>query len=108
MTEETSVRLKAGILGVLAGTEVHLLKDNGDTLHVTDGHDEFDVKKSQVTNELEIANRIRRASDAAASAEDRAAAQRQSLYLKQQQEQIEFYKTHPLATPTPTLTPVRR
>ena len=108
MIQDASVRLPAGILGVLAGTEVRALKENGDTLHVTDGHDEFDVKKSQVTNDLELAARIRKAADASASADDRARAQGEALYLKQQQEQIDFYKTHPLATPTPTLTPVHR
>ena len=102
MTEDISVRLPAGILGVLAGTQVKMLKDNGDTLHVTDGRDEYDVKKSQVTNELEIARRIQKASNAAAADEARAQAQSEALYLKQQRDEIEYLKAHPLSTPTPT------
>ena len=107
LMQDVSVRLPAGILGVVAGTEVRLLKDNGDTLHVTDGHDEFDVKKTQVTNELEIAARVRKAADAALSADERVQAQQDAIRLKQQQEQLEFMKSHPLAAPTPTPSPRR-
>ena len=102
LMEDVSVRLPAGILGVVAGTQVKLLKDNGDTLHVTDGHDEYDVKKSQVTNEYDIARRVRKESDATAVEEARAHAQAEAIRLKQERDQIEYLKSHPLSTPTPS------
>ena len=109
MTEDLSVRLPAGILGIVAGTQVRMLKDNGDMLHVTDGHDEFDVKKSQVTNEL--ADRPARAQGerrfgggrrprpgASGGAAPQAGAAIRSNTCK----------THPLATPTPSPGALRR
>ncbi len=102
MTEDISVWLPTGVLGVVGGTQVEMLKDNGDKLHVTDGHDEFDVRKSLLTNEYEIAQRIRKASDSRAADDARVQAQAEVLRLKQQRDQIEYLKAHPLSTPTPS------
>lgn len=102
LTEDVSVRLPAGILGIVAGTQLRLLKDNGEMLHVTDGHDEFDVKKSQVTNEYDIARRVQKDSSVAAADDARAQAAAQALRLKQEHDQIEYLKAHPLSTPTPS------
>ncbi len=98
VTEDLSVRLKAGIAGIIAGTPVKMLKDNGDTLHVNDGINEFDIKKSQVTNDLDIAAAVIKRATAANAADDATRAAQEAIYLKQQRDQIEFLRTHPLST----------
>ena len=103
VTEDITVHLKAGLAGIIAGTPVKMLKDNGDTLHATDGTNEFDLKKSQVTNDLDIAADVAKRAAAANAAADAATAQQEAIYQKQQRDQLEFLRTHPLtgATPTP-------
>ena len=105
VTEDITVRLKAGLAGIVAGTPVKMLKDNGDTLHVTDTTNEFDVKKSQVTNDIDIAAAIARRAAAAGAAADAATAAQEAILQKQQSEQIEFLRTHPLGGPAPSVTP---
>ena len=105
VTEDISVRLKAGIAGIIAGTPVKMLKDNGDTMRVTDGINEFDLKKSQATNDIDAAAIIIKGAAAAASADDAARAAQEAVYLKQQHDEIEFLRTHPLAVPAATPTP---
>ena len=99
------MRLPSGILGIVAGTQLRLLKDNGDTLHVSDGRDEYDVKRSQVTNEYDIARQVRKASEAAAADDARAQAQAEALRVKQEHDEVEYLRLHPLSVPTPTPSP---
>jgi hypothetical protein len=107
VTEDITVRLPAGLLGVIAGTRVQMLADKGETLQVTDGTDSFEVKKSQVTNEIEAATAIQKQAQAAQAASDQYQAQSEALQQKQQHDYVEFLKSHPLSVPTPTPTPGR-
>jgi hypothetical protein len=103
VTEEVTVRLPAGIMGVSPGTQVKLVKDKGDTKSVTDGKDTFDVKSSQLTNDLDDVAKILKGAQGAQQAGDAFLRQQQAAYLKQQQDQIEYLRTHPLSgNPTPT------
>jgi hypothetical protein len=74
-------------------------------MQVTDGRDTFEVKKSQLTNEIEAATAMQKQAAAAQSANDQYQAQADLLLQKQQHDYLEFLKTHPLALPTPTPTP---
>ncbi len=106
VTEDISVRLPAGVLGVVAGTRVQRVADKGgDTIQVTDGHDNFEVKRSQVTNEIEAATLLQRNAAAAQAASDQFQQQSDALLQKQQRDYLEFLRTHPLSAPTPTPTP---
>ena len=107
--EDVTVRLSGGLLGVTAGTEVKMLVDNGEVMRMTDGRDQFDLKKSQVTNDLDIAASTLKRAGAAAAASDQFRAQQDSLLQKQQQAELDYLRTHPLATatPTPSATPRR-
>lgn len=105
VTEDITVRLKAGLAGIPIGTPIKVLKDNGETLHATDGTNEFDIKKSQVTNDLDDAAAITKRAAAAQAADDDARAAQQAVLVKQQREQIEFLRMHPLGGPAPSTTP---
>ena len=102
VTEDITVRLPGALIGVPAGTQVKELKDNGDTRQVTDGHDQYAVKKTQLTNDLDIATLILKRAAAAQAASDQYQAEQNALLLKQQQAELEYQKTHPLASATPT------
>lgn len=105
LLEDTAVPLKNGIRGISAGTEVKVIKDEGNMLQVIEGDFEFTIKKTQVTNNLDIAATIQRRAAAINSANERGLQQQQAILIKQQQDEIEFLRTHPLATPTPTPSP---
>jgi hypothetical protein len=107
VTEDITVHLPAGLLGLVAGTRVQMVADKGDTLQVTDGTDTFEVKKSQLTTEIEAATAMQHSAQAAQAAADQYRAQSDALLQKQQRDYIEFLKAHPLAVPTPTPTPGR-
>jgi major membrane immunogen (membrane-anchored lipoprotein) len=107
ITEDISVRLPAGLLGVVAGTRVQMVADRGTMLQVTDGQDTFEVKKSQVTNEIEAATAMQRQAQAAQAASDQYRQQSDKLLQKQRQDYIDFLKAHPLSAPTPTPSPGR-
>ena len=74
-------------------------------MQVSDGKDEFEVKKSQVTNDLDIAAIIQKRAAAAEAASENFRAQQEEILLKQQRDQMEFLRTHPLSAPTPTPSP---
>lgn len=105
VTEDIDVRLKAGIAGIVSGTPVKMLKDNGDTMRVNDGVNEFDIKKTQVTNDLDVAAAVIKRATAADAADDAVRAAQQAAYVKQQRDQIEFLRTHPLSGAAPSATP---
>jgi len=46
-----------GLIGVNPGTKVKQVKDNGDTLLVTNGQTQFEASKDDLTNDLDIAYR---------------------------------------------------
>jgi serine/threonine protein kinase len=46
-----------GLIGINPGTKVKQVKDNGDTLLVTNGQAQFEVSKDDLTNDLDIAYR---------------------------------------------------
>lgn len=102
---DATVPIKGGLKGVLAGSAVRLVKDGAATMQVTDGQDQFEVKKSQVTNDLDIAAIIQKRAAAAEAASENFRAQQEEILLKQQRDQMEFLRTHPLSAPTPTPSP---
>ncbi len=55
LLERISAETKNGIVAVVPGDEVKLLKRTGDVLKVTIGTADFDVKASQVTDDLDLA-----------------------------------------------------
>jgi hypothetical protein len=55
MTERVRAQTNNGIVAVSPGEEVRLLKRTGITLQVMHGETKFDVKESQVTNDLNVA-----------------------------------------------------
>ena len=102
VTREITVRIPGGLLGVAIGTQVTLVADRGDKLLVTNGRDEFELLKSQVTNDPRMSALLVKRAQATQAEQDQYQAQQNALLLKEQQENLEFLKTHPLATPTPT------
>ena len=105
LTSDATVRLKAGLKGVVAGTAVKMVAEGTDVMQVTDGEDQFMVKKSQLTNDLDIAATVQKR--AAADASEGASFQQaqEAALLKQQQEQTEFLSTHPLGGPSVSPSP---
>jgi len=55
MLERVSAETKSGIIAVVPGDEVKLIQRSGDKLRVSMGDAEFDVKESQVTRDLALA-----------------------------------------------------
>jgi hypothetical protein len=72
-TEYISVRVPGGITGIPPGTRVELVQDMGDVVRVKTGQVQFDAKKYQLTNDLDVAEE--------ASNQD-AATQAQKLLLR--------------------------
>ena len=107
VTEDFTAHIPGGLVGVPAGTQVKQLKDNGDTAQVTDGNTPFDIKKSMLTNDLDVAAAITKRSAALEAATNAARAEQEAVAAKQQQEQLQYLQTHPLAVPTPVPTPRR-
>ena len=102
---DATVRLKAGLKGVVAGTPVRMVAEGAELMQVTDGEDQFEVKKSQVTNDLDIAAAVQKRANADANASEAFRSQQEAIVVKQQQEQTEFLRMHPLSVPTATPTP---
>ena len=102
VTKEMTVGIPGGLLGVSIGTQVTLMADKGDKMLVTNGRDEFELKKSEVTNDPQLSALLVKRAQATQAEQDQYQAQQNALLLKEQQENLEFLKTHPLATPTPT------
>lgn len=105
VTEEVTVRLKAGLMGVAPGTQVKLIKDKGDTVTVTDGTQEFDLQAAQLTNDLDVAAKIQKGVQNAEAAGAVYQRQQQAVLEQQQKAQREFLRTHPLGGPATTGTP---
>jgi hypothetical protein len=53
-----SVRSRSGITGIPPGTRLELVQDMGDVVRVTAGQVQFDAKKYQLTNDLDIAAEV--------------------------------------------------
>lgn len=60
MLERISAQTSSGIRAVVPGEQVKLVQRKGDTLKVTDGIVDFEVKGSQVTNDLDVARAAER------------------------------------------------
>ena len=105
VTRDVTVRIPGGLIGVPTGTEVTLLTEKGTKLFVTNGHDKFELDKSQVTSDPKLSETLVEDARAAQAAQEQYLKQQNAVLLKQQQETVEFLKTHPLATPTPTPVP---
>ena len=59
--ERTSIQHATGVAAVVPGEEVHLMKRNSDgTVKVTSGKYEFELKESQLTNDLDVAQEAER------------------------------------------------
>jgi hypothetical protein len=57
-TEYMSVRSSGGITGIPPGTRLELVQDRGEVARVTTGQVQFDAKKYQLTNDLDIAAEV--------------------------------------------------
>ena len=79
-----------GVKGVRPGAKVTLVKDAGTTLRVTDGQQEFDVRRECVTNDLDLAARVYSAQKAQSAAlADVTARKEQSAATAQQQSETD-------------------
>ena len=101
VTEDVNVKLKGGMMGVAAGTEVKMIKDNGDVAQVSDGTTQFDIKKSQMTNDLDVAAAIAKRTQAADQASDAFRAEQEAIAAKQERDRLEYIRTHASTLPTP-------
>ncbi len=102
LLEDTLVPLPHGLQGVVAGTEVRLVKVDGDMVQVAIDDIQFTIKKTRVTDDLDMAAAAKKRAAAVESTDEAIRQEQEAVLVKQQQEQIEFLRTHPLATPTPT------
>jgi hypothetical protein len=102
VTQDVTVRLASGLMGVAPGTQVKMLHDNGTLSHVTDGSHEFDISRNQLTNDLTTAAAIQKSNDATQAAGDAFRSQQEAVEQQKQRDYIEFLRTHPLGAPTPT------
>ena len=102
LTEDTTLPLQYGLEGLAAGTTVKLVKETGDTVLVDSAGRQFTMKKTQVTDDLDVAAAVQKRTAAIEAADEAARQQQEAVFLQQQRDQIEFLRTHPLATPTPT------
>lgn len=96
VTEDATVRIKGGIMGIAPGTQVKMILENGNIAHVSDGTQDFDIDKSKLTNELAIAARIVKDAQATQNASDAFRAQQDAIEQQKQREYLEFLKAHPL------------
>ena len=102
VTEDFTAHITGGLVGVTAGTQVKMLKENGDMAQVTDGTTPFEVKKSQLTNDLDIAAALVKRSQAIEASTNAARAEQDASAAKQQADQIKYLQEHPLTTPVPS------
>ena len=102
VTSDVTVRIPGGLIGVPTGTEVTLLTDKGTRLLVSNGRDKFELNKSQVTNDPKLSETLVERARTVHAAQEQYQKQQEAVLQKQQREAVEFLKTHPLATPTPT------
>ncbi len=56
--QRLSIPSDDGIVGIIPGTRVQMLRDAGETLQVSDGTHEFAVSRAQLTDDLDIAARL--------------------------------------------------
>ena len=61
LTQRVSVTTDSGITGHAPGTEVRFIRGEGNSIRVRAGGDEFLVQQAQITNDLDIVARIRKA-----------------------------------------------
>jgi hypothetical protein len=52
LKERVAVKTRSGITGLDPGTGVHLVSENGNTLHVTNGTNTFDVSRDKLTDKI--------------------------------------------------------
>ena len=107
VTEDFTAHITGGLVGITAGTPVKMVKDDGDTAQVSDGTTTFDVKKSQLTNDLDLAAAIIKHSRAIEASTDATRAEQEASAAQQEAARIKYLQDHPLNAPTPTPTPRR-
>ncbi len=105
LLEDVTVPIRHGLKGIVAGTEVRLVGDDGETVRVTDGDYLFTMRKTQLTDDLDIAATARKRTAAIEAANEVCRREQEAVFVRSQHEQIEFLRTHPLVSPTPTPTP---
>ena len=105
VTEDFTAHITGGLVGIAAGSRVKLIKDNGDTAQVTDGTTPFEVKKTMLTNDLDIAAAIIKRSQAIEASTNAARAEQDAVAAKQQADQIKYLQEHPLSGPSVSPSP---
>jgi hypothetical protein len=58
LLQRASLRIDSGVIGFAPGTRVTMIEQNDSVSTVTDGHYQFTVPSSQLTNDLDIAENI--------------------------------------------------
>jgi hypothetical protein len=80
LTERVPVRTHSRVTGLPPGTALHVISTNGDTSHVTDGTQTFDVSNNKLTTDASLAARLAQNEYAA----QEAAAQQMDAYQQAQ------------------------
>lgn len=60
LVQRLSLTTDHGIIALSEGTRVRLIRENGSTMRVTTGTDEFEVERDTLTNDLDIAEAVAR------------------------------------------------
>ncbi|MGA7274247.1 MAG: hypothetical protein WBX14_05315 [Candidatus Udaeobacter sp.] len=84
LTERVPVRTHSGLIGFPPGTALHVVSTNGDTSHVTDGAQTFDVSNNKLTTDANLAARLAQNENAAQEAAAQASTQQMEAYRQAQ------------------------
>jgi len=107
LLQRISITTDSGVIGDPPGTKVTLVKA-GPPARVTDGHNEFDVDPSQITNDLDIATQVFYADRSVQSAIKAMSDQQAREYSKQQASQqkavTDYLKSQPASYAQPIST----
>ena len=112
LTQRVSITTESGVLGIVPGTKVTLVKDSGGTLTVTEGQHQFDVLSNQLTNDIGLASKLAaadlaRQAKAVEATSSQVQANNRRLQEQAQTQASEQQRTQmqPRAIATPTATP---
>jgi hypothetical protein len=84
LTERVPVRTHSGLIGFPPGTALHVISKSGDTSHVTDGTQTFDVSNNKLTTDAGLAARLAQNEYAAQEAAAQLSAQQMETYRQTQ------------------------
>ena len=88
--ERVAVKSKSGVAGFAPGTRVKLVKDQGETLLVQSEDTKFEVHGDQLTNDLDLADLLRRQDAQAQQELARAMQERLAAYQAETEKKNRF------------------